>query len=207
MSISTFPVVHESRAFVASLIPDVMNLAGKLVYKDMFHNHELADAFRGPQIDSKSSLLNEIVGLGLPQNTKILVIGGWLGFTSYCLFKLGFFDITEIDMDPRVKDFSLKLNTHNTNFKYQTTDCNLVDTSVYDIVINTCCEHILDNTWFDKITEKTAIFLHSNDLTGYGHVNTCIDLEDMKHKYPMTRFWTQTFSYPGWSRYTLSGYK
>lgn len=207
MRITKFPSIHEHTAFVTSLIPDVMNLAGKDQYKNMFHNNELADAFRSPQIESKAGLLLELVDLGFQQHAKILVIGGWLGFTSYCLFKLGFFDITEIDSDNRVRDFSLGLNRNNSNFKYQTIDCNLIDTTQYDIVINTCCEHIENNAWFDKITEKTAIFLHSNDLNGYGHVNTCRDIEDMKRKYPMTRYWTHTFSYPGWNRFTLSGYK
>ena len=207
MRIINFPIIGEHRAFVTGLIPELMNVAGKEQFKNIFTNHELSDLFRSPQIDSKSSLFQDLVDLKFQQYSKILVIGGWLGFTSFCLFKLGFFDITEIDVDERVASFSKELNKHNVNFKYQTIDCNLIDMENYDIVINTCCEHISDNTWFNKINEKTAIFLHSNDLNGFGHVNICKDLEDMKQKYPMRNYCTHTFNYPGWNRFTISGYK
>ena len=77
MRIINFPIISEHRAFVTGLIPELMNVAGKEQFKNIFTNHELSDLFRSPQIDSKASLFQELVDLKFQQHSKILVIGGW----------------------------------------------------------------------------------------------------------------------------------
>jgi hypothetical protein len=194
-------------SFVSSQIPLVMNS----LYNDESFNaidlREIRDAFRLKQIQSKSWLMNAVKNQNLNLNSKILVVGSWLGFTSLCLHKLGFSNITEIDPDSRLEKFAQHLNRANKNFKHISDDVNNIDISEYHVVINTSCEHISNNTWFEKITNKTVVFLHSNNLEGYDHVNTCIDLTEMISKYPMELIYSGELDFTEWKRFMLVGKK
>jgi hypothetical protein len=193
--------------FVSSQIPLVMNS----LYNDSSFNtvdlREIRDAFRLKQIQSKSWLMDAVKNQNLNLNSKILVVGSWLGFTSLCLHKLGFSNITEIDPDSRLEKFANHLNRANKHFKHISDDVNNIDISEYHVVINTSCEHISNNTWFEKITNKTVMFLHSNNLEGYDHVNTCRDLPEMISKYPMELIYSGELDFTEWKRFMLVGKK
>lgn len=192
--------------FVASLIPDVMNaLYNEPASKDITLE-EIRDAFRIKQMQSKAWLLNQIQDRHINKESKILVIGSWLGFTSWCLHKLGFKNITEIDVDSRLEDFAKHLNRFNKNFSHITDDVNNIDTSKFDVVINTSCEHIDNDRWFLSLDSKSLVFLHSNNLPGYDHTNTCIDLEEMIKKYPLDLKYSGYLDFKDWKRFMLVGY-
>jgi len=192
--------------FVASLIPDVMNaLYNEDAAKDITLT-EIRDAFRIKQMQSKAWLMNQIQSQNLDKNSRILVIGSWLGFTSWCLFKLGFKNITEIDVDSRLEKFAKHLNRFNKSFVHLSDDVNNIDTSNFDVVINTSCEHIDDNRWFLSIDKKSLVFLHSNNLPGYDHTNNCVDVEDMIKKYPLHLKYSGSLNFNDWQRFMLVGY-
>lgn len=198
--------------FPSNCIPYVINCLYNEKISSSIQFEEIRDAFRLKQIQSKSWLLSYIKKFTIDQDIdishkKILVIGSWIGFTSFCLSKLGFKNIHEVDPDPRLEKFSQFLNRHNKNFVHFTTDVNDIDISNYDYIVNTSCEHIENNTWFTRISNKSIMFLHSNNLIGYDHTNTCSDLLEMELKYPMKLFYKGQLNLGSYSRFMLIGTK
>jgi hypothetical protein len=144
---------------------------------------EIRDAFRINQMQGKAWMLNNIKKVN--RNTKVLVIGSWLGFTSYCLFKEGFKYITETDIDSRLEKMARQVNLPNESFKHLNNDVNELDLSDYGLIINTSCEHIEDNRWFDKVKSGTILALQSTNFKCPDHVNIVNSLDEMKSKYPL----------------------
>lgn len=190
----------------ASLIPDVMNALYNESAATDISLEEIRDAFRVKQMQSKGWLLDQIQKNVVNKESKILIIGSWLGFTSWCLYKLGYKNITEVDVDSRLENFARHLNRFNKNFNHISNDVNNIDTSKYDVIINTSCEHIDDNTWFSNIKSNTLVFLHSNNLPGYDHTNNCTDLPDMIKKYPLNLKYSGSLNFNDWQRFMLVGY-
>jgi hypothetical protein len=167
---------------------------------------EIRDAFRVNQMQGKAWLLNNIQHMD--RNSKVLVIGSWLGFTSYCLYKHGFTDITETDPDSRLELMARRLNKENKSFKHLNSDVNQLDLSGYDLIINTSCEHISDNTWFDKINPGTTLALQSTNFKCPDHVNTVESLVHMKLKYPLKLTYSDKLVFSSvFTRFMLIGQK
>jgi protein-L-isoaspartate O-methyltransferase len=186
-------------------IPEVMNALYDREAFSIVTLEEIRDAFRTKQMQSKAWMMNRIKELNLDSNSRVLVVGSWLGFTSYCLFKLGFSNITETDPDSRLEKLARHLNRKNPNFVHLSEDVNSIDLNGYDLIINTSCEHIADNSWYDRIPAGTKIVLHSNNLEGYDHVNTCESVEEMSSKYPMELNFTGELNLGSYSRFMLVG--
>jgi hypothetical protein len=167
-------------------IPDVMNALYNTAASKHIHLNEIRDMFRGKMMQSKAWLISKFLQQQFPRHKTLAIIGGWLGFTSWTLFKHGYANITEIDCDPRVGQFSQHLNRFNPQFTHITADVNDLDLSEYDIVVNTSCEHISDNRWFTGIRPGAHIVLQSNNIAFHDHVNTVSSTQDMLAQYPMT---------------------
>lgn len=167
---------------------------------------EIRDAFRPNQMQGKAWLLDNIQNID--RNSKVLVVGSWLGFTSYCLYKQGFVHITETDPDSRLELISRYINKENKALKHLNSDVNDLDVSGYDLIINTSCEHISDNTWFDKISPGTTVVLQSTNLKCVDHVNTVDSLIQMKMKYPLKLSYSDKIVFsPTFTRFMLIGQK
>jgi hypothetical protein len=192
---------------VSDLIPEVMNA---LYNQEVFEStslKEMRDAFRRKQITGKQALLSAIDAQCIDRNISVLVVGGWFGFTSLCLNKLGFKDITEVDPDARLEKFSRHLNRSNSLFSRVTADVNNIDISKYKLIINPSCEHILDNTWFLNISKGSMVALHSTDYPAEDHPNTCNNLEEMKEKYPLSISISETINLDYYNRFMIIGEK
>lgn len=192
---------------VSVLIPLVMNSLYNETSFQTVNLKEIRDAFRLKQIQSKAWLLENLLQHHNNKDSRILVIGSWLGFTSLCLSHCGYKNITEVDIDPRLEHFARHLNRDNPHFVHLSQDINDVSMKDYDVIINTSCEHILENSWFDRIQHNQLILLHSNNLSGYDHVNTCDSLQNMIDKYPMNLLYSGELDFGNWNRYMLIGKK
>jgi hypothetical protein len=192
-------------SFVSNQIPYVMNALYNENSLESVTLEEIRDAFRLKQVQSKSWMMSHISQLD--KSKSILVIGSWLGFTSFCLSKLGFTNITETDPDSRLSNIANHLNRSNKHFKHLDLDVNNLDNLNYDIVINTSCEHIDNNEWFQKVPTDTVMVLHSNNLEGYDHVNCCTDIADMIGKYPMDLIYAGSLDLVQYKRFMLIGRK
>lgn len=191
--------------FVSSAIPTFMNALYDNESLESVSLEEIRDAFRLKQIQSKSWLLNKVKDFD--RDLPVLVVGSWLGFTSLCLYNLGFKNISETDPDIRLSKISNHVNRFNKNFCHYDIDINKLDTSKYKLIINTSCEHIINNIWYDNITAGTKLILHSNNLLGYDHVNICQDIEEMIDKYPMKLHYSGSLDFQNYKRFMLVGEK
>ena len=192
---------------ISSLIPLVMNaLYNDEASKNITFN-EIRDAFRLKQIQSKAWLIDHFKKNVNDASSKILVIGSWIGFTSLCLYHSGYSNILEVDPDFRLEDFSKHLNRFNSNFHHSSIDVNNLKEFNFDVIVNTSCEHIKNNHWFDSINKESLLILQSNDLEGYDHTNICKDIEDMKQKYPMELLYSGTLDFDSYKRFMLVGKK
>jgi hypothetical protein len=191
--------------FVSSAIPTFMNALYDNESLKSVSLEEIRDAFRLKQIQSKSWLLDKVKEFD--KDLPLLVVGSWLGFTSLCLHNLGFKNISETDPDFRLSRISNHVNRFNKEFCHYDTDINSLDLSKYKLIINTSCEHISNNTWYKNITLGTKLVLHSNNLLGYDHINTCQDVEEMINKYPMKLYYSGSLDFQNYKRFMLVGEK
>jgi hypothetical protein len=192
---------------ICSLIPEFMNS----LYNDDSLNatdlKEIRDAFRVKQMQGKVELLKKISEL-VNKDSNILLIGSWIGFTSFCLYKLGYNNVHEVDPDSRLNPITNHLNRFNKNFKHFDNDVNNIDISSYTCIVNTSCEHISDNRWFDSINHQSLIFLQSTDYQSWDHTNTCNSIQDMISKYPLDNIlYANTLELQTYNRFFLVGTK
>jgi hypothetical protein len=190
--------------FVAGCIPEYLNA----LYNDdalaSTSLEEIRDAFRKKQIEGKTSLL-KLVEQYCNKDSRILVVGSWIGFTSFCLYKMGYTNITETDPDTRLEKLTTHANRFNKNFKHLSADVNDLAINEHQVVINTSCEHILDNSWFESAPAGTLFFLQSTDYPNWDHVNTCNSIEEMRSKYPMHVLFEETLDLTTYKRFFLVG--
>jgi hypothetical protein len=192
--------------YVAGCIPEFINALYNEEALAVTDLKEIRDAFRKKQIEGKASLLN-LADQYCQKQDKILVVGSWIGFTSFCLYKMGYSNITETDPDTRLDALTTHANRFNADFKHLSEDVNQLDVSQFNTVINTSCEHILDNTWFDNAPKGTTFFLQSTDYPNWDHVNTCSSIEEMISKYPMELLHSETLQLGNYNRFFLVGRK
>jgi hypothetical protein len=192
---------------ISRIIPLVMNALYNVEASKNITLNEIRDAFRLKQIQSKAWLIDHVKKNVKDQSSRILVIGSWIGFTSLCLYHLGYKNILEVDPDIRLEDFSKHLNRFNSSFCHASVDVNHLNDFKFDVIINTSCEHIKNNHWFDSIDKESLIILQSNNLEGYDHTNICKDIEDMKTKYPMELLYSGTLNLDNYKRFMLVGKK
>ena len=194
-------------SLVASYIPEVMN---SLYNPDAFSSTsltEIRDAFRVKQMQGKTWLLDGLKNYCPDKTVPVLVIGSWFGFTSFCLWKLGFTNITEVDPDGRLTIFAKHLNRFNKQFKHVTADVNDINLNYYALIINPSSEHIINNTWFNSIGTGSLVILHSTNMLAEDHTNLCDNVEEMQLKYPLDILYAGTLDLAQYKRFMLIGYK
>jgi hypothetical protein len=192
---------------ISAYIPEVFNALYNQQAFESTSLGEMRDAFRVKQLQGKTWLLNAVEKYCTDKNARVLVIGSWFGFTSFCLWKLGFTNITEVDPDARLEPFAKHLNRFNKNFMHITADINEVNTADYDVIINPSGEHISDNSWFSRISNNSLVFIHSTNYPSDDHVNVCQNVEEMIAKYEMDCLYTGTLDLQSYKRFMLVGTK
>jgi len=148
------------------------------------------DSLSKGQLYSKIWLIKEMKYLNIPLKITYLLCG-WYGILAEMLFENDMVDkIHSFDIDPSCAKIADELNiSHVINdwkFKSFTKDINEIEFNGINTVINTSCEHIIDNKWFKKIKEGTLVILQSNNATQFEeHINCVNSLEEMKLKYKL----------------------
>ena len=188
-------------------LPEVIESLYYSNITDLYDLIEFRDALRLQQLQSKSWLLQHLDKLD--RNSKILVVGSWIGFLSYCIQKIGFTDVSETDMDPKHQKISQRLNSQFSNFQHYNSDVNLLNLSYFDVIVCTSCEHISDTSWYSKIKNGTKLFLQSNNLIHEQHTKIVQSVEEFVSHYPNIKLeYTGTMIYNKlFSRYMIIGEK
>lgn len=175
-------------------------------------------AFSHGQIESKIWLCTELEKF-IPTRAKIALLGGWYGIISLLLFSRCQSSIDYIrsyDLDPNVESIADKINNawvyDKWKFKAITADANSLDLSEFDVVINTSSEHIIDRSWFDKLTTQLIVIQGTDQIHDDNDPHDYVfDLGQLKSNYPMLNFYEgqREFVYPDktFNRYMLIGRK
>lgn len=174
-------------------------------------NYNMLDAFSKGQINSKAWLVSELSKLDIDLG-NMWTLCGWVGSLAYIVnnakTKLKFNHIRSFDIDGKCAGLADQLNKaallDNWRFKASTLDVNSMyyvdykfatqksDGTVQyiqesaDTVINTSCDHMDKNTWWERIPSGTLVVLQNNNfLEKTEHVNTVASLAEFKNRYPM----------------------
>lgn len=167
---------------------------------------EIRDAFRINQMQGKAWLLEKLESVD--RNSKVIVIGSWLGFTSYCLYKMGFKFITETDPDARLNHIAKHINLPNPDFLHLQKDVNDLDLSNYDLVISTSCEHIGNNSWFNSVKPGAIVALQSTNFKWHDHINTVDNVEEFKNQFKLDYHYADEMMFNTiFTRYMIIGKK
>lgn len=178
------------------------------------------DAFSSGQIGSKIWLCENLekVYSGIE---NILVLGGWLGLTSFLLLSRGNLEIKQIkslDIDPTCEPLADALNENwkwqDWKFKAYTHDCNkkheFIDWA--DLIINTSTEHFDSLDWWENIPKNKLVALQGADMDHADHIFKFSNLNDFCHTFKMQSVdyvGENEFKYPDWSfkRFMIIGTK
>jgi len=176
------------------------------------------DAFSNGQIDSKLWLCRELEKL--KWKSKLThVYGGWHGLLAFLLLSREQFSVEKIesfDVDPTCESVADMINNNwvfkEWQFKAHTADCDLIDKTQPDLIINTSSEHFDSMMWFDNIPKGKRIIVQGNDMPHDDHVIHSDSLQKFIDTYPLSEsIYTgeMNFNYPDWSftRYMIIGYK
>jgi hypothetical protein len=170
----------------------------------------LIDAFSQGQLDSKTWLIDKVRDLGLDLG-RTWTLCGWYGTLAYLMFlrreEIRFDCIRSFDIDQNCAWLADTMNRPNVingwKFKATTMDVNDIYydefkfvTKKYDgtsqevlesvdTVINTSCDHMDRNRWFERIPQGKLVILQNNDFVRDDHVNNVLSIKEFKKKYPL----------------------
>lgn len=176
------------------------------------------DAFSSGQIGSKIWLCEKLEQLKWKSNLTH-IYGGWYGITAFLLLSRGKFKVNRIesyDFDPECESVADIINENwvwqNWKFKAHTADCNTLNSSSADLIINTSTEHFDSLLWFNYIPPGTRVILQGNNMPHDDHKVTTNTIEEFKKEYPLSEFvyaGQKEFNYPDWqfTRFMIIGYK
>jgi hypothetical protein len=175
------------------------------------------ESFWKGQIKSKIWLIEHLTAHVSSINNNIVIHGGWNGVLASLLFQSSIQtnQIVSIDIDPLCEEISTTMNKiEHISGKFKSVICSM-DEYQYDffpdIVINTSCEHITQETynrWLQKIPKNSLIVLQSNDYFQLEeHIRCANNLEEFKNQSKINAISSATFELPNYNRFMLIGYK
>lgn len=146
------------------------------------------DALSRNQIKSKLWLLeNMCKNNWLGEDTKLLLVGGWVGILPLLISAQGYKvnTITNVDLDPTVHAPAEILNG-SSDFQFVTMkeDIRTLDIASYAykdyIIVDTIVEHFENHgAWLKSLPKGTKVVLQGNDMFGIAdHVNCHNDLDE-----------------------------
>jgi hypothetical protein len=143
---------------------------------------------------------------------RVWVLGGWYCLTNLLLRSRGNLPLAKVvslDIDPKATAGACILNEafiFERTFEAATADVNDLSYEEYggrpDIVINTACEHMSDQSWFYNIPDGTIVALQSNDMKHEDHISEIRSEDDMGDEFPLEHVWMTgrlPFKYETWS--------
>lgn len=174
----------------------------------------IQDAFSQGQLKSKSWLVDEVSKLDMDLG-KVWILCGWIGTLGYIMLSkrdfLRFESIKSFDIDPRCAPLADTLNRPNvidgwkfkattmdvndlrydgfkfTTIKYDGTAQEMLESA--DTIINTSCDHMDSQRWFNNIPSGKLVILQNNNFSDHhDHVNTVASIDQFKSRYPMKEY-------------------
>lgn len=213
---------------------DFVKHYAKLITSSSKIDFDVIDAFSKGQLDSKNWLTTELSRLNLDLGT-VWILCGWIGTLAYLIsqgtVRLNYRHIRSFDVDARCTPLAEVLNKaaliDNWQFKASTLDVNTINYVNYkfptvksngdtqyiqesaNTVINTSCDHMDSNVWWERIPNDMLVILQNNNFVEKEeHVNNVSSLLEFKERYPMSELlYSGELDCGLYTRYMLIGRK
>lgn len=174
------------------------------------HKRVLEAFWRG-QMLSKEWLIETITPM-ISKEVTVDVHAGWFGTLASMLFcsDIPVKSIQSIDKDPDCKETAEQMNqmeTDSKRFKAVTKDITRFH-SYADVIINTSCEHLTQETydlWLSQLPESSLIVLQSTNYKIDEHIRTASSLRDFVEQSHLKVEWEGELVLPLYSRYMIIG--
>ena len=173
------------------------------------------ESFWKGQIKSKIWLIDSIMPYVNSVPNNIVIHGGWNGVLSSLLFQstIEIDKIVSIDIDINCEETARTMNKiEEINGKFQAITCNMAEydyTFFPDIVINTSCEHIDQQTyekWLTKIPKGSLKVLQSNNYFDLEeHIRCAESIEEFKEQSKIKTLASFTLELPKYNRFMIIG--
>lgn len=161
------------------------------------------DALSRNQIKSKLWLLENMQKRNwLKEDTKIVLVGGWVGILPLLISTLGYKidTVVNVDLDPTVHAPAELLNgSSDFAFRSLQEDIRSLDIAHYVykdyIIVDTIVEHFEDHgQWLKSLPRETKLVLQGNDMFGLeDHVNCHKDLDEFVASCDLPKIYYQGF--------------
>ncbi len=173
------------------------------------------DSLSKGQLCSKIWLIKELKKLN-PVLGNVYLLCGWYAIVAEMLFENTQVNkIYSFDIDPLCTKIADELHVSYVidgwRFKSFAKDVNEIKYIKDDVdtVINTSCEHLEDDRWFERIPEGTLVILQSsNGFEIPDHTNCVGNLEGFLAMYPLgTIYYKGSRKFQEYTRYMIMGTK
>jgi hypothetical protein len=179
-------------------------------------NRTLESFWKG-QIKSKIWLIENLMVHVASIDNNIVIHGGWNGVLASLLFQSSIKtnNIISVDIDPTCEDISRTMNKIEDMLgKFKAITCSMDDYQYEyfpDIVINTSCEHITQDTynkWLKKIPSKSIIVLQSNNYFELDeHIRCANDITEFIDQSNIKVWSSSIMELPKYNRFMIIGSK
>ena len=190
-----------------------------LFWMDAIRNSEdryrTLESFWKGQVQSKTWLIENIIPRVLSIPNNIVIHGGWNGVLASLLFQSGIQvnKIVSIDIDPACEEIARTMNKiEEMEGRFKAVTCNMADYEYEfypDIVINTSCEHITQETyetWLRKIPSNSLKVLQSNNYFDLPeHIRCAENLKEFKSQSKIKALTAAKLELPKYNRFMLIG--
>ena len=173
------------------------------------------ESFWKGQVQSKTWLIENIIPRVLSIPNNIVIHGGWNGVLASLLFQSGIQvnKIVSIDIDPACEEIARTMNKiEEMEGRFKAVTCNMADYEYEfypDIVINTSCEHITQETyetWLRKIPSNSLKVLQSNNYFDLPeHIRCAENLKEFKSQSKIKALTAAKLELPKYNRFMLIG--
>lgn len=175
------------------------------------------ESFWKGQIKSKVWLIDNLLPVVSSSDKTIVIHGGWNGVLASLIFQTMPFitSVVSIDIDSSCEETAKTMNKiEEMQGKFKALTCNMADYQ-YDvfpnIVINTSCEHITQETyecWLNNIPLDSLIVLQSNNYFDLDeHIRCAEDLIHFEKQSKIKIISSHVLELPKYKRFMIIGRK
>jgi hypothetical protein len=198
-----------------------VDLEHVLFWMDAIRNskdrYRTLESFWKGQINSKLWLIDNLASYVKPNENNIIIHGGWNGVLASLIFQssIRVRNLVSIDIDIECEEISKTINKlEEIDGKFTAVTCNMAEYNYIcfpDVVINTSCEHITQetyNVWLTKIPNNSLVVLQSNNYFELDeHIRCAKSLEEFEVQSNIKSLFKSELQLPKYKRFMLIGYK
>ena len=169
------------------------------------------EAFWAGQMKSKEWLIETITPM-ITEEVTIDIHAGWVGTLASMLFQseIPIKLIKSIDIDPTCEQIACRMNQMEYDSeRFDAITKDIVKFHSYaDVIINTSCEHLSQETydkWMSQLPESSLIVLQSTDYDIEEHIRISKTMEEFKEQSNIHVTWEGTLELPLYKRFMIIG--